>query len=322
MPRSTRPASDPFPVKHVALVEPLALERQWLVEGLWLDQGVGILGGSPKTCKTWLAAELAVAVASGTPALGRFAVPEPGPALLFCAEDSPASLRRRIEGLTAARGRDLQRVPLLLLDVQALRLDRDADLERLAATVAQVRPRLLVLDPFVRLARIDENSAAEVSAVLGALRELQREHSLAVLVVHHARKSAAPHPGQTLRGSSDFAAWGDSNLYLARNGARTRLTLEHRSAAAPPPLELELVTEPLPHLVLVEEEIPATVAPSVVDDLAERILHALRDSPRPMTKAELRDRLRRRNEDVRSALDALYQRGLARRGPSGWSATP
>lgn len=321
MARSTKPASDPFPVKHVADVEPLALERQWLVEGLWLDQGVGILGGSPKTCKTWLAAELAVAVASGTPALGRFAVPEPGPALLFCAEDSPASFRRRVEGLVAARGRELAGVPLLLLDVDTLRLDRDADLERLAATVAHVRPRLLVLDPFVRLARIDENSAAEVSAVLGALRELQREHSLAVLVVHHARKSPAAHPGQSLRGSSDFAAWGDSNLYLARNGTRARLTLEHRSASAPPPLELELQTEPLPHLVLVGDEIPAAIAGSVVDDLAEQLLGVLRDSPRALTKAELRERLRRRNEDVRSALDALYQRGLVRRGPSGWSAT-
>lgn len=320
MARSTPPASEPFPTRRVCDVEPLALERQWLVESLWLDQGVGILGGAPKTCKTWLAAEVAVAVASGTPALGRFVVPAPGPALLFCAEDSPAALRRRIESLVAARGRRLDDLPLHLLDVNALRLDRSSDLERLAATVAQVQPRLLVLDPFVRLARIDENSAAEVSAVLGALRELQRQHALAVLVVHHARKSPAAHPGQSLRGSSDFAAWGDSNLYLARNGARVRLTLEHRSAPPPPPLELELVTEPDTHLVVVSDDVLESVSAGVVDDLGEQILALLRDRARPLTKQELRDQLHRRNEDVRSALDALYQRGLVRRGSSGWSA--
>lgn len=320
MARSTTPASEPFPVKHVADVEPLAVARQWLVEGLWLDQAVGILGGAPKCCKTWLAAELAVAVASGTSALGRFAVPEPGPALLFCAEDSPAALRRRIESLAARRERRLDDLPLFLIDVNALRLDRDSDIERLAATITHTRPRLLVLDPFVRLARIDENSAAEVSAVLGALRELQRQHALAVLVVHHARKSPAAHPGQSLRGSSDFAAWGDSNLYLARNGPRVRLTLEHRSAPPPPALELELATEPDTHLAIVSDDVPESLSVSVVDDLGEHVLALLRDSARPLTKAELRDQLRRRNEDVRSALDALYQRGLVRRGPSGWSA--
>lgn len=320
MPRSTTPASDPFPVKHVADVEPLQTERQWLVEGLWLAQGVGILGGAPKCWKTWLAAELAVAVASGSPALGRFVVPDPGPVLLFCAEDSPAALRRRVEGLVSIRGRALADVPLLLLDVDALRLDRQADLDRLAATVASVKPRLLVLDPFVRLARIDENSAAEVSTVLGALRTLQREHGLAVLVVHHARKSPATHPGQALRGSSDFAAWGDSNLYLARSGARRRLTLEHRSASAAAPLEIDLVAEPAPHLVVVSGEEPADLDHGVVDDLAELVLHALREAEAPLTKADLRGLLQRRNEDVRVALDALYQRGLVRRGPSGWSS--
>ena len=39
----------------------------WLVQGLWSDQAVGILGGEPKCCKSFLALDLAVSVASGTP---------------------------------------------------------------------------------------------------------------------------------------------------------------------------------------------------------------------------------------------------------------
>ena len=78
-------------------------------------------------------------------------------------------------------------------------------------------PRLLVLDPFVRLHRIDENDAGQVSALLGYLRELQREHDVAVLVVHHARKNgSAGQSGQSLRGSGDFFAWADSLLYVRR----------------------------------------------------------------------------------------------------------
>src|ERR1700682_180501 len=72
---------------------------QWLVQGLWSDQAVGILGGEPKCCKSFLALDLAVSVASGTPCLRRFVVQRTGPVLLFPAEDSLAVVRRRLEGM-------------------------------------------------------------------------------------------------------------------------------------------------------------------------------------------------------------------------------
>ena len=94
-------------------------------------------------------------------------------------------------------------------------------------------PRLLILDPFVRLHRFDENASGEVAPLLAFLREMQRRHGTAVLVVHHARKGAAAiRAGQALRGSSEFHAWGDSNLYLRRDtDDRIVLTVEHRAAA-------------------------------------------------------------------------------------------
>ena len=76
----------------------------------------------------------------------------------------------------------------------------------------------VVLDPFVRLHRIDENVSGEVAPLLAYLRELQRRHAIAVTLVHHARKGAGTmRAGQALRGSSEFHAWGDSNLYLRRD---------------------------------------------------------------------------------------------------------
>ncbi len=42
-------------------------ERRWLIDELWADQAVGIVGGEPKCCKSFLTLELAVAVASGSP---------------------------------------------------------------------------------------------------------------------------------------------------------------------------------------------------------------------------------------------------------------
>ena len=58
-------------------------EHRWLVTGLWSEQAVGIVGGEPKCCKSFLALDLAVAVASGTPCLRRFVVPTAGRVLLY-----------------------------------------------------------------------------------------------------------------------------------------------------------------------------------------------------------------------------------------------
>ena len=94
----------------------------------------------------------------------------------------------------------------------------------------------------MRLHRIDENVSGDVAPLLAFLRELQRRHAVAIAVVHHARKGAATvRAGQALRGSSEFHAWGDSNLYLRRDtDDRIALTVEHRAAAAIAGITLEL----------------------------------------------------------------------------------
>jgi hypothetical protein len=118
----------------------------------------------------------------------------------------------------------------------------ERDQELLAETVRHLKPRFLLLDPFVRLHRIDENNAGSVSPLLGYLRELQRECGTAIMVTHHSRKnsSKATHAGQGLRGSGDLHAWGDSNLYIRRSKKTLRLAIEHRAAPEPDPLTLAL----------------------------------------------------------------------------------
>jgi hypothetical protein len=65
---------------------------------------------------------------------------------------------------------------------------------------------------------------------------------LSVILVHHTRKNAAGvAPGQSLRGSGDLHAFGDSNLYLRRVQDRLLLVSEHRAAPASPPVHLDLV---------------------------------------------------------------------------------
>lgn len=312
------PAFDPFPVRHVAQVDPRPPERMWLVESLWGLGAVGVSGGPPKTGKTWLGCELSLAVATGSPALGRFAVPQPGTVLFYGAEDDQPSLRARFDGIARARGLRLEDAPLFLLDVTELRLDRADHVARLRATVAERKPALMVLDPFVRISRADENSAAEVSAVLGELRTIQRDFGTAILVAHHTRKSASGHKGYQLRGSGDFAAWHDSALYLSGRPDDLTLHVEHRGAPAPEPLRLRLVQDENPHLEITNT--PSASAVTLPDSLQTAILERVTASPRPLSTAEVRDAVRARKQSVTDALGALERAGRVARRDGGWVA--
>jgi hypothetical protein len=292
-------------------------EQRWLVTGLWAEQAVGIVGGEPKCCKSFLALDLAVAVASGCLCLRRFTVPNPGRVLLYAAEDALHVVRQRLEGICAVAGCRLTELDVQVITAPTLRLDLPADRTALERTVAELQPRLLILDPFVRLHRIDENASGEVAPLLAYLRELQRRHALSVLLVHHARKSAgAMRAGQALRGSSEFHAWGDSNLYLRRNGDALSLTIEHRAAPSPPSIELELLADG--DALALRPAKPAPDPAPAPSSLDERITAALHEAAGVLNIKQLRTHCRVRNASLYERLAALTAAGQLTRSVDGY----
>jgi len=312
----------PFPVVSASALEtPASTSPLWLIEQLWTQQAVGIIGGAPKSCKTWMALEMAVAVASGSPCLGAFAVPSAGRVLLYAAEDSEASLRLRLESLARHHRCELRNLDIRVITTDTLRLDSEADQKRLEMTLILHRPALLLLDPLVRLHSIDENAAGEIAALLGYLRGLQRRSNVAIALVHHARKnvSASGGAGYSLRGSSDLYAWVDSFLYLRRHQDQITLSAEHRSASGTGPLTLELAESQsqAPYLKLISAS-PASEAPQP-DPIFNRILELLRISPQPRTTESLRNDLQVRNQRLVEALRLLAQQGRVLRSAKGYS---
>jgi hypothetical protein len=198
-----------------------------------------------------------------------------------------------------------------------VRLDLVADRKSLDETIAILAPRLLVLDPFVRLHRIDENASGEVAPLLAYLRELQRRHGLAVIVVHHAKKGASHvRAGQALRGSSEFHAWGDSNLYLRRAGEELTLTVEHRAAPAMPTIALELAQRADALALQVSDRRTAQTPPHRSVD--ERIAAALARVDRPLPFAKLRALCRVRTATLYERLAALTAQGSLIRSDDGY----
>jgi len=307
--------SEPLPTLPVHAIDPEPEGAQWLVQDLWSAAAVGVIGGPPKVCKSTLALDLAVSVASATACLGRFEVHTPGPVLVYLAEDALPRIRDRVAQLCQHRGLSLPGLALHVVTAPSLRLDLERDRRALQQTLSSLRPTLLILDPLVRLHCLDENSASDVSGLLSFLREINRRYHMALVLVHHMAKRSRRDLGQALRGSSDLYAWLDSACYLVRLADhRLRLTVQHRAAPAPDPLLLRLAGghgEPLRLLIDNDHAAPSP--------LTEAVRTQLLSAGRPLSRTTLRQQLRVNNARLGEALHSLEQRALVVRTPNGWS---
>jgi hypothetical protein len=237
--------------------------------------------------------------------------------LLFPAEDSLAIVRQRLEGIAAAAQVSFASLPVEVITAPSLRLDTPADRARLSDTVQQLRPILLILDPLIRLHRVDENDASQIAGLLSYLRELQRQFQLAVLLVHHARKdSHSSRPGQALRGSSELHGWGDSNLYMRRKGSQLTLSTEHRAAPGQDHIPLQLTQSGSALALAVLER--SLVEPAMPPTPVERVRQTLAQLQEPAPLNHLRKLCGMRTAAVCSALAELSTRGEVVRDAKGY----
>ena len=310
-----------LPVVRAAEIRTEPVHQPWLIRSLWTRSAAGILGGPPKCCKSWLGLDMAVSVASKTACLGHFPVEQSGPTLIYMAEDALPSVRERIADICRSRGIELASLELYVIDTPTLRLDLDEDQKQLIHAVERIKPRLLLLDPLVRMHRADENSAQEMSRLLGYLRDLQRRFELAVVLVHHTSKKSRSQPGQSLRGSSDLHAWTDSSGYLMRKADRLLLTVEHRCAGAPEPFFLNLVSDPengATHLEVDSSNQAIPLQAPAGESLSQAVFELIESERAPITRARIRNRLKVRNQTLGRALSSLESSGKIRRSAQGW----
>ena len=308
---------NPLSVQRASQLANTGPQTQWLVEQLWTEQAVGILGGEPKCCKSFLALDVAVSVASGAACLRQFPVRRSGPVLLFPAEDSLAVVRQRLEGIAAAAQVPFASLPVQVIVAPSLRLDTPTDRQRLSETIQQQRPILLILDPLIRLHRVDENDATQIAALLSYLRELQRKFHLAVMLVHHARKdSHSSRPGQALRGSSELHGWGDSNLYLRRKGAYLTLSTEHRAAPSRDHIPLQLAESDSALALTVAEA--SMAQPDTSPKPIDRVRQVLAQLHEPISVQQLQKLCSIRTATVCSALTELSNNGEVIRDARGY----
>lgn len=152
----------------------------WLAPGL-IPAGMVVLAGRPKLGKSWLALQLAVAVASG----GKFLDSDitRRPVLYIALEDSPRRIKDRMNLQRATAGADVD----FFFEFPALSDDRALlALEKLRAERSY---QLVIVDTLSRaLGKVDQNDQVAVGFVVNQLQRWAIEHDLCLLLVDHHKK--------------------------------------------------------------------------------------------------------------------------------------
>jgi AAA domain len=199
------------------------------VAGL-LYHGHTICAGPPKLGKSYLALQLAHAVASGEPALGALTVERPGRVLYLALEDGERRLKVRTDALLAgAQPGWLDRIDVVyeLPDP----LDTDEGMEQLEATLAAGSYELLIVDTYVA-AFPSETASRDLFKgeykQMAELTKLARLHDLAVLTIAHTRKGDRDEDGSSITavaGTGGRTAAADAILMLAGTSGQPKATL-------------------------------------------------------------------------------------------------
>ncbi len=212
-------AFDPFAfVDAKSMLESEYPLTRWLIPGLIAD-GLTILGGSPKSGKSYLAYALALAVAR--PALWcQHWRAESGPVTFISLEDSEADSAQRLQELA----------PGLRLPAGQLRFLHGQDKvpsfgqgfnDWIEAILETHKPRLLVIDPVSYLYVLKKTGGQfeETKDMLFPLRWMGKQHQCAIVCVDHRRKRSREDVSifDTLHGSVAKIAVADALLMVERD---------------------------------------------------------------------------------------------------------
>ena len=187
----------------------------------WIPKpGRVLLVGPPKSGKSFLALQMALAMAQGTPFMGRTSVKS---RVLYLQFDTPAEMWcERLQDLQDA-GVDLSG------DIQfnepasfarGMDVRQDADRREIRGIIDEVNPDCVIFDTLRKIHRGKESDSGDMSRVFDLLSSLTAKR--ASIIVHHThkineRRDGRPAPSDAARGSTSQAADADMTILMLNN---------------------------------------------------------------------------------------------------------
>lgn len=206
-----------------------AVAPELVGRGLLPVGGKLVLGGAPKSNKSYIALNMAVSLALGRPLFGGyysgelpvFPVRKKCRVLYIEQEIGEQGLQDRLAKL--AVGLDLLGVEFYIKSRDmGMRMDTQEGIELIGAEIGQVRPDVTFLDPLAKFHLSDENSAQHMGAIMRVGDRWIEAHGTALVYIHHTGHQHPDNPrrgGDKLRGSSAVFADADSIILCERTSA-------------------------------------------------------------------------------------------------------
>ena len=290
---------------------------QYLVEDLLPEGVIALMHGDPRTKKSWAALDMAIALATGTPAfnLPRFRVPSAVPVLYSSQEDGRYLFRIRAKALLRHRGID-QFPPTLAFSVfKGIDLESIEWHEILIRDVSRHGFRALFFDPIRRYGKDVDKGPAEVRAITGYLRRLVIETGTTVDIIHHDVKPPAAGKDERRRShrasGGDWFAAADCPIGFEAAGETCSVVYpeQYKFSSDPQPFTFRLETDNPRHPItakLIGESTTAEDAASL--DLTKKMLTYLAEHPGKSGSA-IAAAIHARKENVLDVLDKLFNAG-------------
>lgn len=194
-----------------------AIEHPPVIVKEVIPAGLTVLAGAPKRGKSWMALQLGIAVASGTPFLGY--PTERGDVLYMDLESKDYRMQKRLRVVLPGPAPER-----LNVTHEAERLDSGL-LDQLNAWCDEVdRPSLIIMDTLQRIkgaGRRGENAYETDTRVFGQLQGWAMQRRLAVVLIHHMRKAMPDGDDWFDRISGSVGLTGVCDAVIALGGKRT-----------------------------------------------------------------------------------------------------
>lgn len=192
----------------------------YLVKDLLLQGGLSMVYGPSNSGKTFVAIDLAIHIATGLPWNG---LPIVQSDVVYIAAEGGQGIAKRIVAVRDTLNLNGSDISFYLLpdsvDLSGGSEDITALIESIDEYRSDSRPLLVIVDTLSRaLSGTDENSGADISAMLSQVDRLQRELGAAVLLVHHTGKDVS----RGERGHSSLRAAVDTSIQVKVDKEKNR----------------------------------------------------------------------------------------------------
>jgi hypothetical protein len=177
---------------------------EWTIDG-WLPRDtIAFMVAAPESYKTWILLDCAVSVASGAKFLDQFEVNQSGPVLIIQQEDSHGGLAQRLGAIIHSRlnlgvaeedggftVRTPPDLPIYIHPDRNLRFEDEGVMDELERVIAEIKPRLVLIDPLYAAAQQDDFMAKAIPHMF-RLKQMRDTYGVSFILAHHTKKGVDP----------------------------------------------------------------------------------------------------------------------------------